>query len=97
MPSNGVNYSANWYTSSNQLIESGSHIRFRELSLSYSLAPSIVKQLHMRQLAVMAYARNLGLIWAKNKEGIDPDFVPSAYYTILPTPASFALGLRASF
>lgn len=97
MPSNGVNYSANWYTSSNQLIESGSHIRFRELSLSYSLAPSIVKQLRMRQLSVMAYARNLGLIWAKNKEGIDPDFVPSAYYTILPTPASFALGLRASF
>ncbi|WP_158275250.1 SusC/RagA family TonB-linked outer membrane protein [Pedobacter sp. HMWF019] len=97
MPSSGVNYNSNWYTSSNQLIESGDHVRLREISLSYSFAPSLVKQLHVRQLSVMAYARNLGLIWAKNKEGIDPDFVPSAYYTILPTPASFALGLRASF
>lgn len=97
VPSNGVSYDNTWYKMSDKLIENASHIRLREISLSYAVPLPIVKKLHMKQLSVMAYARNLGLLWAKNKEGIDPDYVPSAYYTILPTPRSFALGLNASF
>lgn len=96
MPSTGVNYSDQWYTLSDQLIESGSHIRLREISLSYDLPQQLLRRIHLQRLSLLAYGRNLAL-WTKNKEGIDPDYIPSAYYSMLPPARSFAIGLRTTF
>ncbi|NIG56956.1 SusC/RagA family TonB-linked outer membrane protein [Chitinophaga sp. Cy-1792] len=96
MPSTGVNYSESWYLLSDQLIESGSHIRLREVSLSYDLPAQLLRSIHLQKLSLLAYGRNLAL-WTQNKAGIDPDYIPSAYYTMLPPARSFAIGLRTTF
>lgn len=97
IPTGSNSYTESWFSNSDALIESGSHIRLRELSLAYSFKPELMKKMHLKQLSLLAYARDLGLLWKKNDAGIDPDFVPNAYYTIVPPATSFAFGLRASF
>jgi TonB-linked SusC/RagA family outer membrane protein len=47
-------------------------VKLREISLSYHLPSSFVKKLHMRDLLVSVYSRNI-MIWTKAKIGIDPE------------------------
>ncbi|WP_212005098.1 SusC/RagA family TonB-linked outer membrane protein [Chitinophaga sp. HK235] len=96
VPSNTISYDNTWYPKSDKLIESGDHIRLREVSLAYELSARLLRPLHMQRLSLIAYGRNLAL-WTKNKAGIDPDFVPAAYYSILPPARSFAIGLKTTF
>lgn len=96
LPGNNVNYNNDWYTLSDELIRNGAHVRLREVSLNYECPSSLLKKLHLQQLSLMIYARNLAL-WTANKDGIDPDYVPSPENTILPPARSFAIALRTSF
>ncbi|WP_126244969.1 SusC/RagA family TonB-linked outer membrane protein [Chitinophaga rhizosphaerae] len=92
---NGRNNPAR-YLSSDKLIESGSHARLREVTLSYNVpVPAYVKNV-LRTLQVSVQGRNLAL-WTKNKQGIDPDFIPSDNATVLPPAKSFIFSLRAGF
>lgn len=96
VPSNTVNYTNTWYPKSDRLIESGAHIRLREVSLTYDLPAQVLRPLHLQRLSFIAYGRNLAL-WTKNKAGIDPDYIPGAYYSLLPPARSFAVGLKTTF
>jgi tonB-dependent receptor plug len=43
---------------------------------------------------VYSQVRNLGLIWAANKEGIDPDYISGS---VLRPEVSFTFGLNVNF
>lgn len=77
------------YSRSTELIESGDHIRWDDVVLSYKFVfPK--SSLRMRTTFTV---KNLGIIWRKNRNGIDPD-VPFAYY---PQPKTYTLGVNLDF
>lgn len=53
-----------------------SFLRFRELSLSYDLSPSLLRALRVRSMTVTLAGRNLGLI--TGYPGIDPEALQPA-------------------
>ncbi len=81
-----------FYQYSEALIEKGDHIRLQDIRLGYELPKSIFKNNPMDRIQVYAYASNLGILWKKNKYGIDPDFVGT-----YKAPFSIAFGLTANF
>ncbi len=92
MPS--VVYPANvnrntFYQNSEALVLPGDHVRFQDISLSYRF------KLNQIKLEVYGYVDNVGIIWRKNKWGLDPDV--NDYFATYPTPRSYALGARIQF
>ncbi|MBI9057212.1 MAG: SusC/RagA family TonB-linked outer membrane protein [Labilibaculum sp.] len=84
------------YTSlSDNLVESASHIRFREVILSYNLPKQWIKSLAMESLTIGAQARNLGVI-TFNDSGIDPENIPYLGGYGTPKP-EFTFSLKATF
>ncbi|MFC5682388.1 SusC/RagA family TonB-linked outer membrane protein [Flavobacterium sp. MAHUQ-51] len=85
-----------YYFSDNRVID-GDHIRFREISLKYDLS-SYLKKTFINNASLTFAARNLGIIWRKNKDNIDPDFLPYTGGTIkLPPVGMYTLGLNVNF
>ncbi len=84
-----------FYNGSEALVEKGDHIRFQYLTASYELTKESWKQLPFHRLQAYFNVSNLGLIWAANKKGIDPDYSLNRY--AVPPARSYALGLKASF
>ncbi|MCJ8208092.1 SusC/RagA family TonB-linked outer membrane protein [Mucilaginibacter sp. RS28] len=78
-----------FYRWSETLIDKGDNIRLQDIRLGYDFGSSFKNKLGIRQLAVFAYANNIGLLWAANKDHIDPDF------PVLPLPRTIAIGLKA--
>lgn len=72
------------------------HIRLREISLTYSIPSKWLNKILISNGSIGFSANNLGLIWKKNKEGIDPDFIPnSRSLTMSPSPSyNFSLNLN---
>ncbi|MGG5902444.1 SusC/RagA family TonB-linked outer membrane protein [Sphingobacterium daejeonense] len=94
-PGDIVPYSGTVYTPSTALIENASHIRLQDVNLSYSIPSKWLSDRNANQLnlKVFAYARNLGIIWKSNKQGIDPDYVNIEYRS----PRQIAFGIQALF
>ncbi|TRZ41292.1 SusC/RagA family TonB-linked outer membrane protein [Robertkochia solimangrovi] len=92
----GYGYSR--YIFSNDRIIDGDHIRLREISLSYDLT-EYMKNTFINNASLTFAARNLGLIWAKNDEGIDPDFLPYTAGNLikLPPTAMYSIGINVNF
>lgn len=80
---------ASYYRNSEVLIEPGDHIRLQNINLGYRLG---LKSTKIR-VDVQLIAENLGILWRKNKVGLDPDYFLQHY---LPS-RSFSLGLRTQF
>ncbi|HEY0065911.1 MAG TPA: SusC/RagA family TonB-linked outer membrane protein [Flavisolibacter sp.] len=80
-----------FYTASEALATSASHVRLQFINLSYDWNAKN-RRLPFRNLQFYANASNLGLIWRANKFGLDPDY-PSS----LPAASSFAFGIRGDF
>lgn len=79
------------YSGAEVHIRKGDHFRLQYINLSYTL-PALSKKRHTENIQLWFNAAGLGLVWAANKEKIDPE-VPSG-----PNPpSSFAFGIRASF
>ncbi|WP_417941226.1 SusC/RagA family TonB-linked outer membrane protein [Flavobacterium sp. RS13.1] len=79
-----------------QIIE-GDHIRFRELSLKYDLN-SLINRGVITGASIAFTARNLGFFWRKNKDGLDPDFLPYTGTNMkLPAIAIYSIGLNLNF
>ncbi|MBW8684788.1 SusC/RagA family TonB-linked outer membrane protein [Chitinophaga rhizophila] len=74
------------YAFSDANLESGDYIRFREVSVAYQLPEAIVGKVFAKSIRVSGIVRNLGLLWTKNKLGIDPDFVPTMNSNIMRLP-----------
>uniref|UniRef100_UPI003D7F358D SusC/RagA family TonB-linked outer membrane protein n=1 Tax=Pedobacter sp. TaxID=1411316 RepID=UPI003D7F358D len=86
---------------SSRIIEDGSYLRLKTVSLGYSFAPSVLKRLNAKTLRVYASAQNL-VTWT-NYSGSDPEV--SVYYTALtpgfdyssyPRPNTIIFGLNLS-
>lgn len=85
------------YTESDYLIRSRSNIRLQQIMLSYSLPRKVLEKLGIRGLSFSAVGRNLGMIWAANREKLDPDYLytTSTNYQLAPVPSfSFRTGLN---
>jgi TonB-linked SusC/RagA family outer membrane protein len=79
----------NFYALSSVNVLPADNIRLEYINFSYSLRS---KKDWFKNLQVYANAANLGLIWKKNREGLDPDY-PS---TLRPVK-TWALGIKATF
>jgi len=65
------------YASSDLNIQPSDYIRLREISLAYDMPKDIAGKVLAKNMRISGTVRNLGLIWKKNKLGIDPDFLPN--------------------
>lgn len=77
----------NIYLSNETLIENGTHIRCKDINVSYRFA---IPQLKIKDASVFLYVNNVGILWRANKQGLDPDY-PTAEYPIVRTSS---LGLK---
>nr|WP_121272150.1 SusC/RagA family TonB-linked outer membrane protein [Pedobacter schmidteae] len=86
-------YLSQYYNRSAALVSKGDHIHLQDISFSYTLNQQSLKKYGLQNIRLYAYARDLGIIWRANKQGIDPDMPTAAY----PSPTSYALGLALGF
>ncbi|MBC8988181.1 TonB-dependent receptor [Pedobacter sp. N36a] len=86
-------YQGQVYGSSAAVIAKGDHVRMQDVTISYAFNGNLLKKLNIQNFRLYGYARDLGIIWQADKSGIDPDYPNAAY----PTPASYAIGIQASF
>ncbi|MCI1647456.1 MAG: SusC/RagA family TonB-linked outer membrane protein [Bacteroides sp.] len=90
--------SIDWYLLSDAGLISGDNIRMNQITLNYNLPGSILKKLKaIRSLTIGASVSNLGLLWTRNKEGIDPDYIFSGSYTSMPPSKNYSFNLNVSF
>jgi TonB-linked SusC/RagA family outer membrane protein len=82
----------NFYQSSSVLVEKGDHIRLQDVRLGYSLSPVLLAKTGINDLQIYFYANNVGIIWKRNKAGLDPDYIMG-----YPASRAFSLGCKATF
>jgi TonB-linked SusC/RagA family outer membrane protein len=95
----GVNSnSINRYKYSDKLLRSADNIRLQQISLGYHFPTSMLPKRVFRSLSVSGNVRNLGMIWVKNKEKLDPEYLNanSNYYS-MPPVTSYLFNINASF
>ena len=78
----------------NSLVEDASHIRLREIYLGYDLTKRACNALRVGGIRIYSQIRNVGLIWAANDKGIDPDYISGS---VVKPEASFTFGLNVNF
>ncbi|OEK08956.1 hypothetical protein A8C32_13685 [Flavivirga aquatica] len=88
----------NYYRYGSQNIDDASHIRLREVILSYQLNQKIANKIGLNGLSINLQGRNLGLI-NFNKWGVDPEGLIDTqngptFFTQRPT---FTIGVNANF
>ena len=80
-----------FYNHSSVLVEKGDHIRLQDIRVSYLFTKANQSWLPFQSAELYGYANNLGVLWAANSEGLDPDF------RTMPAARSVAIGLRVEF
>jgi len=87
--------SAERYSNSDLLVRSRSNVKLQQIRLAYAVPQQIANRLGVKSLNISAVCRNLGMIWAKNKEHIDPDYIYNfSTYQLAPVRTySFQLSL----
>mgnify|MGYP001166147496 CR=1 FL=1 len=79
------------------LVRKADHVRLQDINLSYNINTKGWNRFQNSGLQVYLYMNNLGVLWRANKDGIDPDAIPSPYANFLPNPRTFAFGVTANF
>lgn len=87
----------NRYKWSDLLTESGSHVRLQQISMGYQIPSRVLSGLFLKSGSVSLSARNLGIIWRKNKSGVDPNYIVTNNYSNLPPAKAYFLSVNASF
>jgi TonB-linked SusC/RagA family outer membrane protein len=82
------------YSNANILLEKGDHIRLQDVRLDYNLSRNQLKALPFQNIQLYLYANNLGILWARNKYGIDPDY---AVFGAIPSSRTFSVGVNVTF
>jgi len=84
-----------FYLGSEPLVEKGDHIRLQYITASYDFLKLKHPKLPFKTLRIYTNLSNLGLIWAANKDHIDPDY----YYSgnTLKPPLTIAFGIKTTF
>jgi len=78
-----------FYTGASPFVEHADHIRLQYIHLSYDC--SGIQGLPFKSLQCYATASNLGLLWKRTKEDIDPEYIGSL---AIPPAMNVALGVK---
>lgn len=81
---------SSFYENSEATVEKGDHIRLQYINLSYA-AFRHSKYNALKNLQVFAAGNQLGIVWASNKQGLDPD------YMALPNTRVWSFGIKGGF
>ncbi|ERJ57453.1 SusC/RagA family TonB-linked outer membrane protein [Sphingobacterium paucimobilis] len=82
-----------FYNMTEHLVDRGDHIRLRDIRLGYTVK---LPKMGFSSLQVYGYANNLGLLWAANRLGFDPDAV-YGNTMVYPAVRTYSLGVNANF
>lgn len=74
------------YSNSDLLVRSRSNVKLQQVRLAYSVPQQLIAKFGIKALSLSAVCRNLGMIWAANKEKIDPDYLYDASSTYQLAP-----------
>lgn len=86
------------YRYSDKLVRSADNIRLQQISLGYNVPTAVLPKSVFKSLNVSGNVRNLGMIWARNKEGYDPEYLnASSNYYSMPPVTSYMFNINASF
>lgn len=96
-----TNASANsieFYNNSDISVRDAGHARFQQLTLSYQVPNDLLRKTgFFKSASAGITASNLGIIWRKNKDGIDPDYVMTDTYNNLPPVANYTVNFQFTF
>lgn len=81
-----------FYQKSSATVLKGDHLRLHDARISYSPGWQGLKHAVLKNAEFYCYVSNIGLIWAANKEKIDP-----LYGDVIPAPVSVAFGINTNF
>lgn len=81
------------YNFSEATVEKGDHIRLQYITLNYRAGQSLTRRLPFSAAEVYVNMSNLGILWAANNEGRDPEYRG----TSVPPALSISAGLRLTF
>jgi hypothetical protein len=81
-----------FYGLSEATVVKGDELRLQDINLSYNPPHLRIGNYDLKNLTFYSYINNVGLLWVKNKEGIDPD-----YQNNMPPGLSISFGLKATF
>ncbi len=85
------------YNSADVNVLSASHVRLNQLSMMYRIPDQLLNKISMKGASVSLVARNLGIVWRKNKEGYDPQYLATSSYNTLPPSRVYMVRLSANF
>jgi TonB-linked SusC/RagA family outer membrane protein len=80
----------NYYAAADINVVKGDYIKMRDITFSYQLPNSILKDLKIKNFSLLAQLNNV-MLWRANKYGIDPEF----YNGIGNSSAMYVTGLRS--
>jgi TonB-linked SusC/RagA family outer membrane protein len=87
-----------YYTMADINVVSASYAKIRDLTLSYDLAPRLLRTLHVENARIYAQTGNF-MLWKANKYGIDPEY--QAFSTgaraVPPYKHPLTLGVNVTF
>ncbi len=90
--------SINRYMNSTANVIDGDHIRLQMVSLGYRLPNTLLTRLKVvKSLTVHGSVNNLGIIWRKNKEHIDPEYMFAGSYTSWAPTKNYSFNLNVTF
>jgi TonB-linked SusC/RagA family outer membrane protein len=85
------------YAESNLMVESRSNVKLQQIMVNYSVPKSLLTKAGMKGMSLSLAARNLGMIWAANKDKVDPDYLylANTNYQLAPvTNYTFRVGIN---
>lgn len=85
------------YKNADLLVISGSHIRLQQVNFGYTFSPDFLKRTPFKTLSANASVRNLGILWRKNKDGVDPQYVSTTNYNNMSPAKQFFFSINTSF
>ena len=74
-------------------VESADFIKLKEIDLSWNVPRRWLNKLHVQDMSLFVQARDLGVVWAANQYGYDPEWLPG---TNRPS-TSVTLGVNIHF
>ncbi len=87
------------YQNSDINVRSSDYIRLRQIGLSYAVPDKIASKIKSKGIRINAVVRNPGVLWVRNDEKIDPDFLPllRGNEIRLPPSAAYSLSVNLNF
>ena len=89
--------SLNRYQNADINVLPADNIRLQQISLGYNVPAQFLAKTFIKSLSFNFAARNLGLLWVKNDQGIDPQYLSNNNYNTLAPQRNYTLQLNCSF